>query len=53
MLAATAITWCSIQSQRGSVTQCGEACFEEREVDAIQSAIKGLDQQARQLVADT
>jgi len=33
--------------------QCGEAYFEEREVTAIQSAIKGLDQQARQLVADT
>ena len=33
--------------------QCGEAYFEEREVIAIQSAIKGLDQQARQLVADT
>ena len=33
--------------------QCGEAYFEEREVNAIQSAIKGLDQQARQLVADT
>ena len=34
-------------------TQCGEAYFEEREVDVIQSAIKGLDQQAQQLVADT
>ena len=33
--------------------QCGEAYFEEREVTAIQSAIKGLDQQAQQLVADT
>ena len=33
--------------------QCGEAYFEEREVDAIQSAIKGLDQQAELLVADT
>jgi len=33
--------------------QCGEAYFEEREVDAIQSAIKVLDQQAQQLVADT
>ena len=33
--------------------QCGEAYFEEREVDAIQSVIKGLDQQARQLVTDT
>ena len=32
--------------------QCGEAYFEEREVAAIQSAIKGLDQQAQQLVAD-
>ena len=30
--------------------QCGEAYFEEREVTTIQSAIKGLDQQARQLV---
>ena len=33
--------------------QCGEAYFEEREVAAIQGAIKGLDQQAQQLVADT
>lgn len=33
--------------------QCGEAYFEKREVDAIQSVIKGLDQQARQLVTDT
>lgn len=33
--------------------QCDEAYFEEREVDAIQSAIKGLDQQAQLLVADT
>ena len=33
--------------------QCSEAYFEEREVTTIQSAIKGLDQQARQLVADT
>ncbi len=33
--------------------QCSEAYFEEREVTVIQSAIKGLDQQARQLVADT
>ena len=32
--------------------QCGEAYFEEREVDALQSAIKGLDQQAQRLVAD-
>ena len=32
--------------------QCGEAYFEEREVDAIQNAIKGLDQQAQQLVTD-
>ena len=32
--------------------QCGGAYFEEREVAAIQSAIKGLDQQAQQLVAD-
>ncbi len=33
--------------------QCGEEYFEEREAITIQSAIKGLDQQARQLVADT
>ena len=33
--------------------QCGEAYFEEREVDAIQRAIKGLDQQAQRLVVDT
>ena len=33
--------------------QCGEAYFEEREITALQSAIKGLAQQARQLVADT
>ncbi|MCY4387471.1 MAG: YgiT-type zinc finger protein [Desulfurellaceae bacterium] len=31
--------------------QCGEAYFEEREVNAIQAAIQGLDQQARQLSA--
>ena len=33
--------------------QCGEAYFEECEVGAIQSAIKGLDQQAQLLVSDT
>ena len=33
--------------------QCGEAYFEEREVDAIQGTIRVLDQQAQQLVADT
>ena len=33
--------------------QCGEAYFEEREVDIIQSAITRLDQQTQQLVADT
>ena len=33
--------------------QCGEAYFEKREVDVIQSAITGLDQQAQLLVADT
>ena len=32
--------------------QCGEAYFEEREVEAIQGAITALDQQARQLVTD-
>lgn len=32
--------------------QCGEAYFEEREVNALQSAIQGLDQQAQQLSAD-
>ena len=31
--------------------QCGEAYFEEREVDAMQSAIEGLDRQARQFAA--
>ncbi len=30
--------------------QCGEAYFEEREVTAIQSAIKELDQQAGNLL---
>ena len=29
--------------------QCGEPYFEEREVDAIQGAIRDLDEQARQL----
>ena len=33
--------------------QCGEVYFEECEVAKIQSAIKGLDQQARQLIAAT
>ena len=33
--------------------QCGEAYFEEREVNAIQNAIKGLYQQAQLVVADT
>lgn len=33
--------------------QCGEPYFEEREVDAIQSIIKRLDQQTRQLATDT
>ena len=32
--------------------QCSEAYFEEREVKAMQTAIQGLDQQARQLSAD-
>ena len=32
--------------------QCGEAYFEEREVNAMQRVIQGLDQEARQLVAD-
>ena len=31
--------------------QCGEAYFEEREVNAIQTAVYGLDRQARQLSA--
>ena len=31
--------------------QCGEAYFEEREVDAIQAAIRTLDDQTRQLAA--
>lgn len=33
--------------------QCGEAYFDERAVDAIQGAIKGLDQQVQQLAAGT
>ena len=32
--------------------QCGEPYFEEREVDAIQGAIRALDEQTRQLAAD-
>ena len=32
--------------------QCGEAYFEEREVEAVQRAIKGLDRQAGRLDAD-
>ena len=31
--------------------QCGEAYFEENEVEAIQGAITALDQRVRQLVA--
>ena len=31
--------------------QCGEAYFETREIEAVQSAIKGLDQQARRFAA--
>ena len=31
--------------------QCGEAYFEKRAVDLMQSAIKGLDQQDRRLAA--
>ena len=27
--------------------QCGEPCFEEREVDAIQGAVRALDEQTR------
>ena len=30
--------------------QCGEAYFEDQEVETIQGAIRALDQQARQLV---
>lgn len=32
--------------------QCGEAYFEEREVNTMQRVIQGLDQEAWQLVAD-
>ena len=32
--------------------QCGEAYFEAREVDAMQSAIKEFDRQARQFATD-
>ena len=32
--------------------QCGEPHFEAREVDALQDAIRGLDEQTRQLVPD-
>ena len=32
--------------------QCGEPCFEKREVDAIQGAIQTLDEQTRQLAVD-
>ena len=32
-------------------SQCGEAYFEGREVEAVQSAIKELDHQARQFAA--
>ena len=32
-------------------SQCGEAYFEGREVAAVQSAIKGLDQQTRRFDA--
>ena len=32
--------------------QCGEAYFEEREVNTLQRVMQGLDQEARQLVAD-
>ena len=32
--------------------QCGEPYFEEREVDAIQGAIRTPDEQTRQLAAD-
>lgn len=32
--------------------QCGESYIEEREVDAIQGAIRTLDEQTRQLAAD-
>ena len=34
----------------GVCSQCGEAYFDEREVQAIQGAIKALDQQAAELV---
>ena len=32
--------------------QCGEPFFEEPEIDAIQGAIRALDEQTRQLAAD-
>jgi hypothetical protein len=32
--------------------QCGEPFFEEREVGAIQGAIRTLDEQTRQLATD-
>jgi YgiT-type zinc finger domain-containing protein len=31
--------------------QCGEACFEEPEVDAIQDLIRSVEQNARKLAA--
>ena len=33
--------------------QCGEAYFEEHEVNAMQRAMGGLDKEARQLVGGT
>ena len=32
--------------------QCGEPYFEEREVKAIQGAVRALDEQTRQLAGD-
>jgi len=32
-------------------SQCGEAYFEESEVDSIQQAIRGIDEQAKRLSA--
>ena len=32
--------------------QCGEPCFEERQVAGIQGVIRALDEHTRQLVAD-
>ena len=50
MLIETATIWVVDAVPAWVCGQCGEAYFDEREVDAIQQAIRSLDDHTRKLV---